>query len=677
MVDTLTIEQLLEKIRSNTPLEEGKVINKKRLINTLNYLNFKEENILINFKHTKYGNIISIPARPQPCDSDLLECVWINDMTIVQRLKSYEFQNIILSDGRKMILVKPQLTNFDESGISFNLPDSCYEINPRMVKRHPCKGIQAELIQNGVVFYGEIIDFSAVSFSVKISIVPPQTFQWINPDKEVHIIFKSEQGVLFSGECKIVMQTSGHNTRTFALEPLSSNISRFKPKNFRSIRQKLIPSPSIVFRHPIIKKLITLYIEDISGAGVSTEEYFENSVLLPGMIIPDLGIEFASDFKINCKAQVVYRCIQQNNDEEKVVKCGIAFLDMDIQDQARLSSILHNAANRKSFVCNRVNLDDLWNFFFETGFVYPKKYAQIYANKEKFIETYEKLYSRNQHIARHFVYLDRGVIQGHMSMIRFYENTWLIHHHASSSSGFSKAGLIVLNQIGKYINDFHSLQSTNMNFVACYFRPENKFPNRVFGGFVNDLNNQKGASIDTFAYFYFPKSFDSWDMPGFTLTKASKNDLIELKGFYEYISGGLMLAALDLEPDMIEHDNLSNEYKKAGFKRERHLFSLKKEGMLIAIFMVTVSDDCLNLSNLINCIHAIVMDADDLSKNALISALSKLSNHFEHDKIPILLYPLHYAETQFIPYEKVYNLWVLNIPHSGEQYLKYVEKSLI
>lgn len=670
--DTLTIEQLLEKIRLDTPFEEGKIINKKRLINALNYLNFKEENILINFKHAKYGNIISIPVSPQPCSGDILECVWINDKAIVQKLKSYEFQSIILSDGRAMILVKPQLTRFDEGCIRFNLPDTCYEIHLRKVKRHPCEGISVELIQNGIVFYGELIDFSAVSFNVKVFITPPQSFQWINSDNAVNIIFKNEQGVLFSGECKITKQISGHNMRTLILAPLNNNIVRFKPKNFRSTRQKLMPSPSIIFRHPIIGRFINLAVEDISGAGVSTEEYFENSVLLPGMIIPDLAVEFASGFNINCRAQVVYRNTHETNDEKTIVKCGIAILDMDIQDQVKISSLLHKMTNEKSYVCNSVDMDSLWKFFFEAGFVYPKKYALMHAKKAKFKETYEKLYVQSPHIARHFVYQDKGIIQGHISMLRAYEKTWLFHHHASSSNA-GRAGLVVLDQIGRYVNDFYCLYSTHMNFIICYFRPENRFPNRVFGGCAREIANPKGCSIDAFAYLLFPRNFESWDLPGVLITKARAEDIRELGICYEHESGGLALNALDLEPDLIDCDNLSKDYEKIGFKRERHVFSLTMDGCVKAIIMLNISGIGLNLSNLTNCINVFVMD-EDLPRNVLISAISNLSKYYAQDEVPVLLHPVSYADKQFIPYEKIYNLWVLNIHKSGEEYLKYIDK---
>ncbi|MBM4146847.1 MAG: hypothetical protein FJ240_11365 [Nitrospira sp.] len=518
------------------------------------------------------------------------------------------------------------------------------------------------------------MDFSAASFSIEVSAAPPQTFQWINPEFTVHVIFKNEQDILYSGECKIVRQTLNQKLRTFVLEPLNENIRRFKPKEFRNSRHKLLPSPNIIFKHALTGRLINLKVEDLSGSGFSVEEYYEDSVFLPGMIIPKLYIEIANNFKICCKAQVVYRNVNKTYVDEPLAKYGIAILDMDIQDQVKLSSLLHQATNEKSYVCNIVDLDALWKFFFETGHVYPKKYTFIHANKEKFKKTYEKLYIQSPTISRHFIYQDKGIIQGHMSTIRFYENTWLIQHHVATARGFSKAGLVVLDQIGRYINEFHSLHSTHMNFVMCYFRSDNKFPSRVFGGVARDLSNPKGSSLDSFAYFHLPRTFEQTDLSeSWTLVKTQPEDLLELESFYEYASGGLMLNALDLEPDMIDSDALNKEYQRLGFKRERHLYSLKRDGALKAVITVTVSDIGLSLSNLNNCIHAFVLDSDDLSLNIFYSHLSQLSHYYEKDEIPIVLYPLSYAETKSMPYEKVYSLWVLNMQNTDD-YFRFMKK---
>lgn len=664
---------LMDNLNLDIQLAEGKKVSKKQLANTLNYINFQDGTILINFKHLKYDNIVSLRAKPKPCSGDTLDCLWVQTTGLSQKLSSYKFLNFLLNGSQEMILVKADVKRISEEGINFDLPETCYEVGFRKVKRHQCEGTRVELIQNGVIFYGVLLDFSAVSFSIEISTEPPQSFQFINPESTVHIIFKNMKNILYSGECRIIRQTFGQKTRTLALEPVINKLSRFKHKEYRSSRHKLLPSPTIIFKHPLTQKMISLEVDDLSGSGFSVEEYHENSVLLPGMIIPELYIEIAHNFKTRCKVQVIYRNIYKTYEDKMYAKCGMAILDMDIQDQVRLSSLLHQVANRKSYVCNIVDLDALWKFFFEVGFVYPEKYAFIHANKEKFKETYEKLYVQSPTIARHFIYQDKGIIQGHMSMVRFYENTWLFHHHASRRSGHSRAGLVVLDQIGRYVNDFYCLYSTHMNFCICYFRPENRFPNRVFGGYTRDLNNPKGSSLDSFAYFHFPRTFEQQSTPGsWTLIKTQPEDLIELQSFYNYKSGGLMLHALDLEPGMIDSEDLNKEYQRYGFKRERLIFSLKKDNNIKAVIIVMCSDVGLNLSNLTNCIHVIILNPDDLSNKILYTSLSQLSHYYEQDEIPILLYPPSYAEIHSIPSEKIYNLWVQNTQYM-DYYFKYIE----
>jgi len=93
--------------------------------------------------------------------------------------------------------------------------------------------------------------------------------------------------------------------------------------------------------------MINLEVEDISGSGISVQEYQEDSVLLIGLIIPELIIEFANNFTIKCKAQVVYRNDGITDDDKPQVKCGIAFLGMDMQDQSKLASLLHKVIDKK------------------------------------------------------------------------------------------------------------------------------------------------------------------------------------------------------------------------------------------------------------------------------------------------------------------------------------------
>jgi hypothetical protein len=655
----------------------GKAVSRQQLINILNYINFQDGSVQVYFRHPKYDKTISLNARPQPCLGDLLDCQWNADGDIRHVLTTYRFQCLSVAKGQKLLHVEPELIRMDETGISFLLPDTCQEVSVRKIKRYRCAGIRVQFIQNSSVFWGELLDFNALSFRVELAVVPPQTFEWIDPEQPVNLILSDQKEILYSGECQILRQTRGQKTKSFVLTPLKLEIHRFKQKEFRSNRQELMPAPNLVFTHPITNHLVDLKIIDLSGSGFSVEENENTAVLLPGMILPEVELRFANNFSIKCRSQVVYRKVFQDDLRGNWVKCGLALLDMNIQDHVNLMAMLHQARNRNSYICNVVDLNALWDFFFETGFIYPGKYAFIQKNKQQIKDTYEKLYTRSPHIARHFIYQEKGRILGHMAMLRFYENTWLIHHHAARKSSVNKAGLIVLDQIGRMGNDSHRLYSVHMKYMMCYYRPENKFPRRVFGGAAESINDPKGCSVDGFAYFHFQRPPDGGgNMPqSWKLTPAEPADILELENFYAYHSDGIMLKALDLNPEIPEVDELSREYHKLGLHRERRLFSVREAGTLKAILMVNLSDLGLNLSDLTNCIKIFIVDTDNFPVDRLRQYLAQVLGIIEREEMPILLYPVSYADEQGLDYEKLYNLWAFSLQYS-DAYFRYLKRLL-
>jgi len=655
----------------------GKQLSKEYLVNKLNFTNFQDSTILINFKHKKYDLSISFHARPKPCSGNKLDCLWVETDEINEKLHSYKFSNFFVIDDTKLLSVTPEVSGINDEGISFTLPETCYEISSRKVARHSCEAINVQLIQNSSFFYGTLTDFNPVSFCIELKIVPPQTFQWLNKNLNVNIILSNESETLYAGECKILKNTRGHKTRQYVLKPVECQIQRYKQKDHRSKRQKIIPSPDIIFRHPFTKKLVTLKVIDISGSGFSAEEDENSAVLLPGMIIPELELNFADKSMVKCKAQVLYRQISCGDQSGIRVKCGIAVLDMQLEDSMKLLSILHQEKEGNSYVCNRVDMDALWNFFFETGFIYPDKYEFIQNNKRQIKDTYEKLYTQHPNIARHFIYQDKNRILGHVAMLRFYENTWLVHHHAAKKSSPNRAGLIVWNQLGDFIYNCHRLYSLHMDFIMMYYRTENKFPSRVFGGTARYIKNPKKCSMDDFAYFHYKNTLCiKHGLPGqWELTETRREHLEELKSFYEHGSGGLMLSALDLEPDMVDLDELSKEYQKLGFKRERLIFSLKKSNDLKAIIMANISDIGLNLSELTSCIKVIILDSSDLSREVLNKTLLLLTEIMKRKEISVLLYPVSYAEKELVSYEKIYRMWILDMQYI-DNYFRFIKRLL-
>ena len=657
---------------------DAREISQIHLINKLNYLNFLEKPLYVNFRHKQYARFLTIKANPQPCQDSRLTCLWLQDgASILGRSETFRFQNIIIPDGRRFLVAEPEVVEISPVAISLVLPEMGKAAEARSARRHPSQGIRVYVTQNGALYYGKMINFSAFSFLVRVNTAPPQTFDWMDVVQPVNVILFDGRRTLYSGDCQIVKQTGGRDTQDWILKPQHRWIRRFRPKKFRSTRQRMVPLPTISCVHPLSQKRVQRDVLDLSGSGVSIREERSHAVFLPGLIIPSLQIGFGSGAQVTCTAQVVYSQPMDDEGETGMLRCGLTFLDMEADEHVRVLALIQRTSDHNAYLCHRVNLDELWDFFFETGFIYPQKYEYIQKNKDRIKSTYRKLYTENPSIARHFIHQRNGVIMAHMAMVRFYDNAWLIHHHAAIRASGNRGGLAVLNQIGSFINDSHRLNSIRMNYVFCYYRPDNKFPSHVFGGAAKNIHNPKGCSLDRFAYSHHRRNpSETGDLPApWHISDVTRNDLKDLEYHYEEKSGGLMIQAIDLSADNMNIAATEAAFNQIGLKRSRQLFCLKMEDRLKAVIMINIADIGLNMSDLTNSAKIIVLDSEDLTATIVQSALNSLFGRLEIEEMPVLTWPEEDAETLNLPAEKTYMLWVLNMNHT-DAYFRYLKRLL-
>ncbi|MCX5883117.1 MAG: hypothetical protein NTU74_15350 [Deltaproteobacteria bacterium] len=347
---------------------------------------------------------------------------------------------------------------------------------------------------------------------------------------------------------------------------------------------------------------------------------------------------------------------------------------MDIHSYSRINHILSINADPKISVSTEVDMDALWEFFFQAGFIYPEKYNICQAHRKNFIETYRKLYQDNPEIARHITYEKNGRIYGHISMIRAYERTWLIQHHAARSIENKLAGFVVLRQIMLFANGMYQLSSAQMDYSICYFRPENKFPDRVFGGFARDFNNPQACSLDLFTYLTLPVTSPEKDLPQeWLLRESTPLDLWELEQFYNHHSRGLLMNILNLGRSAPGNESLEKVFERLGFLRRCRNYSLMYQNHLKAVFIVDQSDIVINMSNLLNCIKVLTTDPSGFPPELFSVLVSKLGSVYNLDKVTLLLYPASDIESTGISHEKRYQLWILNMCYMN-QFMDYVQK---
>jgi hypothetical protein len=645
------------------------VIKQKKLIQTLHYLDFSNTPILLLMMDLEYEEDFLVRSQIESCTEGGIHCRWPQEA--IPASIAFTPLNLIVDNGLSLILFPLHLINRHENGFSAAIPKEAHLLGKRQVYRHVCRDIDIVLIQNGFVARGELIDFSPMAFRVRVRPDTNNSFVWMNADSPCAISFYANEKILFSGLLgRRIRQNGGPAEKELVFSPIGKEIRRFQKRKTRPPRLGITPPLLANFTHPFIQKAIQRDIHNLSFAGFSVEETAEEGVLMPGMIIPNLEIQYAGVLKMTCDAQVIYR---QKIGKERV-RCGIAIIDMDFHSYRHLSHIMVHAGNPQACFSSELDTDALWKFFFDTSFIYPKKYYMLQHYSEDFKETYRKLYREDQEIEAHFTYQENGHIYGHVSIFRAYQRAWMVHHLAARSLNGKHIGLTVLKNVLRFFDGLYRYPSIRIDHMLFYFRPENHFPNLFFGGFARDLGNQRACSLDLFAYMSHPTNRPQDPFPpGWQLTDFKTSHLPELERFYRNSSGGLLLDVLRLGQTDDGNETLEEVYRRHGFLRQWHTYALLKEQSLKAVLVVNHSSPGLNLSEFLNNIKIIVTDPIGLPWEVLTAALARLAPEFKTEIVPLLIFPANYPSERGLKVDKHYLLWILDTQY-GNEYLDYMEE---
>lgn len=643
------------------------------LVNKLNFINFIGGSVLAVFFHNELEHDRCLSLLPQPCNGPELTCCWEGDAWTDQ--DSFRFGYLLVEVDGSTLLANAELLASDGDTLLFQLPATCHPIRQMPSRRKINPGLTAEIFQKGIRYVGRIVDYSADHMDIFVTFAPPQTRHWIDPDAPVYLVLLENNETCYSGTCVIDTGPVSKNSQVYRLMAEDRPFHRYQPKKYRNKRVNLCPAPTVMFTHPLSLAPVSCMVEDISGMGFSFTADGRDTAIFTGLIISGVRLEIAGELLVLCKAQVVHRCRVSNAGAHPVVRFGMAILDIDIADHTRLQRMIQQAADPNAHVNGRVPQQALWAFFFDTGFMYPKKYGALEDRKKAIQKTYNKLYLDQPAFARHFTYQKRGTILGHMAMIRVYTKAWLIHHHAARSADDATAGLRVLEQMGQFVNESHALEAIQMEYIFFFYRPDNKFPSLLFGKAAQFVNDPEICSLDKFAYGHFHRSgIAGDDLPrGWSLSPAQDEDLSIFNAFYRQASGGLMAKAFDLAEENNRFDDLAGEYHDIGFKRERRMVSLKHEGRLNVFFEINLSEIGLNMSDLTNCIRLFVVDSRKLDKSILATAVNRLAEAFSATEVPILIFPADETAISPVPVDRQYLLWIYNLRYT-DRYFAFMNR---
>jgi len=228
----------------------------KTLVNILNYLHFSDRPLFAHIQENGNQRGYLLPVYPEPCLDGEIACRFAPDSVI--RETEEVVRNLIIDDGKSMIMVPAEIRRINKLSFTINLPETSYVIARRESKRYACSGVSAEIRENGQIFQGELRDFGPAAFRLKL--VKAYAFKRspVKAGESVTVELRKGETLSFSGTCACIRIEPDSGSWEVVFSPALAPIQVFKKRTVRNPRVQLKPTPTISFEHPLLQTQIKL-----------------------------------------------------------------------------------------------------------------------------------------------------------------------------------------------------------------------------------------------------------------------------------------------------------------------------------------------------------------------------------------------------------------------------------
>jgi hypothetical protein len=448
-------------------------------------------------------------------------------------------------------------------------------------------------------------------------------------DASAHKIFVD--GEVLSGvevgdvvEVRFELRGSSYSFLTSILEVIRSSsttsLALRMPRAARSIRQRRSLRIRPPADRPVLIKVTSPFVGELeprpalnitaSGAAFSISE---DADLLPvGTRIPELSLRFHDGTVFSCRASV--RTLATPSDaENRTTMSGVEFEGLSTTERARIADAIVHAGQPELRDGTGLCFDALWSFLLETGFLYPKKLDSIVISDVR--TTLSRLLARPNDVLKTSLVLNAGVIEGHISCVRAYHETWMPQHLAASGqTTMARGRMLNLAMIG-YLEQLPSIE-----WIKLWYRPTNPWPARVFGNFARKLGNSGLSDLRTHRYMVSSTLTATESIAGPSIRAGEPDDHVAIEAYFIAAREAVLLRSDDLTRRHLMLDEVRKTYATLGLTRRREILIAEDAGRFVGFALLEISSPGLNLSELTNTFRVFTLDGDDRVRRALILA---------------------------------------------------------
>jgi hypothetical protein len=297
-------------------------------------------------------------------------------------------------------------------------------------------------------------------------------------------------------------------------------------------------------------------------------------------------------------------------------------MPLDQLDQQMVDSLpqLADVYDRYGVEVNALSVSEIFALYERTGFLYPGKAARLFPHLAQVRENWRRMLKVGDSLLYVLTAGDKKRGLASLAVWRASQNGWMSQHLVSDNNPYASRAVLLAAAAARIRKDC-DVSAQN------WFRPENRFPARVFGSMVKTIGESL-SSVQRHAYFGLPRTLVLPTAKRIRVVPYSAPHKSALLEIASQARGRIYVVAEELEQDT-QFETVAELYRSVGLQRSRHVW-LAYRGPLGINFSY--------LENRCDLLLLPTLPESEVSEvaSALLTASSAAYKDFELDEIPVI-----------------------------------------
>jgi hypothetical protein len=240
-------------------------------------------------------------------------------------------------------------------------------------------------------------------------------------------------------------------------------------------------------------------------------------------------------------------------------------MPLDVLDRQTASSLppLSEVYDSYGVELNALSVDEIFALYERTGFLYPEKAARLLPHLEGVRENWRRMLLGDESLLYVLTAGDEKRGRASLAAWRTTHNGWMSQHLVSENNPYASRAVMLAAAAA-------SIRKGTDESAQNWFRPENRFPARVFGSMVQTIGEAL-SSVQRHNYFALPRNLQLPSEGAIRIATYDPSHREALCAIASAARGSVYVAAEELAGD-VELQALDELYRRVGLRRTRRVW---------------------------------------------------------------------------------------------------------